>query len=432
MKLAAPRWRTPFVVTVLLLLAGLMAPTALAVPPTATASISPSPVPAGDTIDFTFALAPTSGRIGSFNLGAPAGWSISPTGDWSTPPPAGITRATATQIQGRNLDISASSPLSLTFEAQAACSPGNAEWSVAARSGGGFNGSSFSVTKPTTTVERSCTSAFVTPPADAAFNANTNGPSENITSLRFSPSETPIQAIVLDANLDERPGTSVTLHLTAGPAGATLAGSKTAVTNGDGVATFTGSPDPITLNVIGQGYKLTPKITGTEIGTEQPTAFGIYQEGEPCSAGNSCEVHDRATNVDATISAPPTGGGALGGFVAAQPLINCPDYDELTAETIVWVYTGTETQTVTVLLSRQVIPNRGASHIDICYQADPHPDRPDEPKRFTDKFGNVTSGPALLPDCSPSITTNCIVSQTATPGGGRQVVFIVEDGKGRP
>lgn len=431
MKIATPRWRTPFVLTVLLLLAGLLAPTALAVPPTATASITPSspPAGAGATESYTFSLAPTSGQISSFNLTAPSGWSIQPL----VAPPTGVTRPSDTQIQGRSLSISASSPFSLNFSAQAPCSPASATWSVAAKTGGSFNGSSFSVTQPTTTLDGSCSAAFVTgrAPTDAAFNANTNGPSENITSVRFTPGGTPIQAIVLDANENARPGTSVTLQLTTNPHGASLAGSTEAVTDASGHATFPGTPNPITLNRIGQGYKLTPRITGTSIGTEQTAAFGIYQEGEPCSAGNSCEVHGRASNVSATISAPPTGGGALGGFVTAQPLIDCPGYAHLTNETIVWVYTGTDTQTVTVLLSRQVIPSRGAAHIDICYLADPHPITGDQ-KTFVDKLGVVTSGPALLPDCTPAITTNCIVSQNATPGGGRRVIFVVEDGKGRP
>lgn len=438
MKLATPRWRPRLVLTGILLLAVLVAPTVLiastagAVPPSATASVSPTSTGAGTTASYTYTLAQTSGQTGSFNLTAPTGWSIS---SLTPPVPAGVTLFSPTEIRGRGVTVNSSPPLTVLFTAQAPCVTGaSTTWQTVAKVGDNFNGGSVNVNGVTASLSGTCSSEFVSPPANAAFNANTNGPSENITSAPFTPGGTSIQAIVLDDDDRPRPGTSVTLQLTTNPHGATLAGSTTAVTDSSGHATFPGSPNAITLNRIGQGYKMTPRITGTTVGTEQTAPFGIYQEGEACSAGNSCEVRGRATDISAAISATPTGDAFLGAFVVAEGLVDCTGYTEITDETIVWIYTGTDTQTVTVLLSKQAVrrvTDRGSAHIDICYQTDPHPIT-GELKTFTDKFGVVTSGPALLPDCTPAITTNCIVSQNATPGGGRRVIFVVEDGKGRP
>ena len=439
MKLGTSRWRTSFILTVVLLLAGLVAPAALAVPPSANASITPSPSPAkaGATQDFTFSLSPTSGQISSFNLTAPSGWSIEPL----AAAPAGVTRPSATQIQGRSLSISASSPFSLNFTAQAPCTPASATWSVAAKTGANFNGSSFSVTQPTTTLDGSCSAAFVTgrTPSDAAFNANTNGPSENITSVPYTPGGTPIQAVVLDANGDERPGTSVTLHLTTNPHGATLAGSRTAVTDASGVATFPGSPSPITLDVIGQGYKLTPRITGTSVGPEQGTAFGIYQEGEACSPG-PCEVHGHSGNNRLTTIVTAPSNGNLGVLVTSDPNVLDEVFCEgfispfTTEAVVVWKYTGDGSQTIVLDISKAMmreVVDRGSDHIEFCFDS--------EGKPFTDKFGvdhwgtsgNNTDG--LLSDCNTGIDPgNCVVSQTGLPGGGRRITVTVVDGKGRP
>ena len=433
MKLLTPRWRTPLILLGVLLLMGVLAPAVSAVPGTATATVTPGTVPAGTTGSYTFTLAPTSGQISSFNLTAPSGWAIAPLGS----PPAGVTRPSASQIQGRSLSISSSSPFTLSFTAQAACSPASAAWSVAARSGPNFNGSSFDVNdQPTTTLTPSCTAEFVSgrQPADAEFGANTNGPSQNITSDPYTADGLAIQAIVKDGSGDPRPGISVTLAFATNPTNATLAGSTSAVSNGSGVATFDGTCgtcSPITINKIGQGYKLKAAGPGV-VGTPQADAFGVYQEGEACTT-SPCVVHGHNGNNSIKTTVSAGAGGDLGTFVSSSVNVSCAGYTPLTADAIVWKYTGDGSQEIVIDLSKSVIQqivDRGSDHLDVCFDG--------EGKPFTDKFGvdhwgtsgNNTNG--LLADCNTGIDPeNCIVSETGLSGGGRRVTVIVADGRGK-
>jgi hypothetical protein len=406
-----------------------LAPTAWAAPAAATAAVSPTTPGAGTTTSYTYTLTPSSGQIGSFNLTAPNGWTVG-----TVSPQTGIDLVSGV-IQGRGLTITSSSPLSVTFSAQAPCAAGTVAWSTTAKTGGNFTGASVSVNAVPASVSGNCTAAFVTgrQPADAAFNANTSGPSENITSDPYTPDGAAIQAVVKDASGAVRPGTSLTLVFDANPTTATLSGSTTAVSNASGVATFDGACatcSPIAISKIGQGYTLKPTGTGV-VGTAS-AAFGIYQEGDPCTT-DPCVVHGHNGNnsILTTVSAPS--GGDLGTFVSADVSVSCADYTGLTADSIVWKYTGSGSQTITITLSKQVIRqvlDRGSDHLDFCFDS--------EGKAFTDKFGvdhwgdsgNDTNG--LLSDCNTGIDVdNCIVSETGTNGGGRQVTVIVEDGKGR-
>jgi hypothetical protein len=431
-KLLTPRWRTPLIFLGVLLLIGVLAPAVSAAPGAATATVTPGTVPAGTTGSYTFTLTPTSGQISSFNLTAPSGWTIAPL----VSPPAGVTRPSASQIQGRSLSISSSSPFSLSFTAQAACSPASAAWSVAAKSGPNFNGSSFSVNQPTTTLTGSCTAEFVTgrQPADAEFGANINGPSQNITSVPYTANGAPIQATVRDATGAPRPGTAVTLAFATNPTGATLTGSISAVSNGSGLATFDGTCatcSPITIDEIGQGYKLKAAASGV-VGTPQPDAFGIYQEGKACTT-DPCVVHGHNGNNSITTTVSAGAGGDLGTFVSSDVNVACTGYTPLTGDAIVWKYTGGGSQTIVIDLSKSVIRqivDRGSDHLNFCFDS--------EGKPFTDKFGvdhwgtsgNNTNG--LLADCNTRIDPdNCIVSETGLSGGGRRLTVIVADGRGK-
>lgn len=422
-----------------LVAAVLIGPSALAAPGTAVGVITPSPVPAGTTMSYSFTLAPTSGQIGSFNLTAALGWTILSLDS----APSGVSLASSTQIQGRGLTITSSSPLTIGFTAQAPCATSNATWGLAARAGSNFTGSSLSVdpsSSLTTSLSGTCRAAFVAgrSPADAAFNGNPR--SENITSVPYTPTGLAIQALVTDANGNPRSGISVMLQLTTNPTGATLSGPITATSDSQGFATFQGNPgsNPITIDEIGLDYAVTPTGTGV-VGTESGL-FGIYQEGEPCTAGQSCVVHGNSNDhrIEATVSAD-TPSGSLAVLVSELGL-DCSasipagyTYTPLSAEVIAWQFTGTGSQTITILIDKTLIRgilNRGNT-IDFCYLVEGIDAVTGEPKTFISKFGVETSGPALISFCSPTITENCIVSETATQGGDRLVTVTVEDGKGR-
>ncbi|HSJ50297.1 MAG TPA: hypothetical protein VLA90_03295 [Actinomycetota bacterium] len=424
-----------------LLSIALIASPAVAAPPTAVGSVTPSSVPAGATTGYSFSLAPSSGTIGSFNLTAPAGWVILSLDS----APAGVTLTSSTQIQGRGLSVSASSPLAVGFTAQAPCGAASTNWTLAARSGPNFTGSTNGIdpsSSLSTALSGTCAAEFVVGrgPADAAFNGNPK--SENITSVPFTPAGTAMQVLVTDATGAARSGIAITLTLqctapvVCGGSGASLSGPVTATSNASGLATFTGSAaNPISVSQIGFGYHLTP--TGTGVTGTQSAPFAIFEEGEQCSSSD-CVVRGNSSNrhLSATIAAN-TPSGSLAVLVSGALSLDCGpsipagyNYKPVSGDIIAWLYTGTGSQTIVVELSKQLIRevvDRGSAHLDVCYLVDV------AGKSFVDKFGqlHLTGDPGLLPDCGPGISENCIVSQTAAPGGGRVVTFTVEDGRGK-
>jgi len=432
-----------------LLVAALAVPTALAAQKTATATLTPSPVPAGTTSSYSFTLAPDSGSIGSFNLTAASGWSIEPL----VAPPAGVTRPSAALIQGRGVSIGASSPLTVTFTAQAPCSTTNPAWGLIAKSGSNFTGSSFTVNALSTPLSGTCTAAFVAGrgPADAAFNGGTK--SENITSVPYTPTGAPMQVLVKDAGGTARPNISITLSLRCTPTdsvctpaanGASLTGPVTAASDGNGIATFTGSAStPISIDRVGLRYRLEPTgsgVTGTSSGE-----FGIYEEGEVC--GTSCSVHGNSgdNRIDATVTVDTPSGADLLSVLVTDLGLDCAAsiptgsgyvYTPLSAQVVAWKYTGTSSQTIVVLVDKTLVhqqTDRG-NDLDFCFLVEGTIPGTTTPKSFVDKFGvtrTEASGPGLLPTCTPTIVRNCIVSETAAQGGDRLVTVTVEDGRGK-
>jgi hypothetical protein len=396
-----------------------VAPSALAATATAVGTISPSSVPAGATRALTFTLGTTSGQVSSFNLTAPAGFSIT-----SLTPQAGVTLS-GSQIQGRNITATSSSSLTVAFSVQAPCSASNTTWTLVARTGGGFTGGSVAVDPSSalsTSLTGACSAAFVADPADAAFNGGTR--SENITSQRFVPDGT-LEVLVSDAGGAPRAGVSITLQLSTNPTSASLAGPITDTSDADGLTSFGSQTDPVTISKLGLGYAMRP--TGSGVAGALSGEFGIYREGEPCPSGQTCVVHDDISDPKLRASVTSSTPGDLGVLVLPFT-INCDGYSELSSTEIAWKFTGTGAQIVTAnvskALSKQVL-DRGSSHIDVCFQTDPGKDP------FIPKGGGAAVNLGLLADCTSTITTNCILSETAAPGGGRLVTFTVEDGKGR-
>jgi hypothetical protein len=267
-----------------------------------------------------------------------------------------------------------------------------------------------------------CTATFVDGrgPADAALNGNPK--SENITSEPYSPNSTlPIQVQVRDAAGAPRDGVSITLQLS--PSQGVLTGAITATSDANGVATFDGTANSITIGNTALGYTMTP--AGQNVIGTASLPFGIFTEGEVCSdSTGQCIVQDDISDarIDATVTASNT--GTLGVLVRAAS-IDC-EGTELSSKEIAWKFTGNNAQVVTADLAKSLIKqvvDRGAP-IPVCFQVDPG--KP----AFIDASGaTVTTG--LLATCDSIIVKNCIISETASAGGGRLIKFTVEDGTGR-
>jgi hypothetical protein len=266
-----------------------------------------------------------------------------------------------------------------------------------------------------------CTAVFVAGPADAAFNGGTS--SENITSEAYTPDSLfPLQVQVWDASGAPRGGVSITLRLSPNPA--SLSGPITATSDDNGVATFQGTQsDPITVDMVGLDYTMTPagsNVVGTASGP-----FGIFREGEDCTESSGpCVVSDTISDskVRATVTSSNT--GTLGVLVQALDL-SC-GVRSLSTSVIAWRFTGSGSQIVTADIAKSLVKqfvDRGAP-IPVCYQVD------DGKLPFLDINGDpVMKG--LLATCSSTIANNCIISETASAGGGRLITFTVDDGKGR-
>jgi len=422
MKRTRTTVRATLVLSVVAVIA-VLAPGALAASNAAVGTL-PASVHAGATESYTFTLATTGGSASSFNLNAPSGWSIVAVDSSSQ---VGVTKASATQIQGRSITASASTTLSVSFTAQAPCSAASSAWGLTVKSNGNFNGNAMAndpSSALSTALSGTCTAVFSRAPADSAF---LNGSPQSITSVAYNPAGAAIQVLVSDALGSPRSGISVQLGFNANPTSATLS-APTVSSGADGTATFS----PVTISKSGLKYQLIPNggagVTGTASGF-----FGVYQEEQACG---SCTAHGNSNTVHSTVTANSTDGGTLAVLVSgvAADQIDCSgtipsgyDYMPVSSDVTIWQYSGNGVQTIVVDLDRSLIKkilNRGSAHIDFCYQAD-------NGKIFTDKFGNVGSGPGLLSDCGPGITNNCIVSETGDGNGGRLITATVDDGKGR-
>jgi hypothetical protein len=276
-----------------------------------------------------------------------------------------------------------------------------------------------------------CTAVFIAGPADAALNGGTT--SENITSEAFAPGGAPLRVQVRDAAGAPRGGISITLQLSPSQGG--LSGAITATSDANGVATFDGTANPITIKNTALGYTMTP--TGSNVVGTASGPFGIFTEGEVCSdSPGQCVVGDDISDsrVDATVTASNT--GTLGVLVRAAS-IDCAGVTALSSSEIAWKFTGTDAQIVTADLAKSLIKqfvDRGAP-IPVCFQADPGK------RSWTDAFGQVVprTDPATgqvittgqLATCNSTTVMNCIISETASSGGGRLITFTVNDGKGR-
>jgi hypothetical protein len=425
---------TTLVLVLSAVVVGLLGPTASAASGTAVGTLSPSPVFAGTTTSYTFTLRTTSGQSSSFNLTAPSGWSI---GSVDSSSQAGVTLVSG-HIEGRGISASSSTTLTATFTATAPCATSaSTTWGLIAKSGGGFTGSGFAVdsTGLSTPLSGNCTAAF-TPgrgPTDSAFLNGTTP--QNISSVAYTPAADAIQVIVKDAAGFARSGISVQLGFTANPTSALLS-APTVVsgsgTNGTGLAAFS----PVTISRTGLNYKIQPNA-GTGVTSFPSGFFGVYQEETPCDG--SCTAHGNSSTIHSTVTANSQVGtlAVLVSGVAADGIDCAPtvpagyDYKPVSTEVTVWQVTGTGsgTQTLAVLVDKSLIRgvlNRGSSHIDFCFLVEV------PGKTFTDKFGVVTAGPGLLPDCGPGITNNCIMSEVGMNGGDRLITVTVDDGKGRP
>jgi hypothetical protein len=199
--------------------------------------------------------------------------------------------------------------------------------------------------------------------------------------------------------------------------------TTTGVQASAGLATFAG----ISIDTSAENYQLFAQVGGLGVSTTSQQ-FDVVDDfvdcgGQPCNGSSS----SNGTSGQIQANTDPT---YLTVSVLAPSAIDCANYTEITG-TVTWKTDdhGNQIGTITAdgsLVKKLRPPDQGASHFQVCYS-------PDAGKSFVDRTGaTITAGQSgLLPDCTSTVTTNCVFFRNKTGSGSAVVQFTVVDGKGR-
>ena len=241
----------------------------------------PATVAAGQsgTVTATVRNLSSSQTLGSANLTVPSGFQAT-----AATIPSGTASITGSLVKLRSLALApgAAVAVSVTLTAPASsvvgsCSPKTYSWPTpAAKQSNDFNGTGndFSFTSGSselrTVVNARCLLRFSTQPADSE-------PGLAISGTAYTPAGPPVAVEIVDASGQRVRcvGAQITLGLTGGQSGATLAGT-TAVTTSSGTATFPG----ISVDLPASAYALTASAPGITSATSsafrvQPSTFSV-------------------------------------------------------------------------------------------------------------------------------------------------------------
>jgi len=344
--------------------------------------------------------------LGSANIDAPSGFTITDASFASLPSDTASVTFTGSQVQLRGLGLSFQGTAVVNITATAACGADgdNATWSAVAKEDPNFGdtGVTFSPNPALsdTTYSGQCHLTFLNQPAGAEKNAT-------ITAANFNPGGDRLQVEVDDATGAVIANTSATLSLAIGtnPGGGTLSGSSPVSFSG-GVATFAPS-----INKSGFGYTLVASASGGGvIDPATSDSFKIYDK--VCHPGQPCSANGPQGNLNTNIQSSSSAGNILLAF-DAEPTPNCGDTfnhlpNTVTIDTFSFTGTGNKKATFKVAKSfDQIQPNNGAKFYQLCYSS---------PTPFKDRSGNiVTTG--LLPDCPKNPVAPCVQSRTKSGSG---------------
>jgi hypothetical protein len=267
------------------------------------AGIEPSPVASGVTTTLTFTVTNKANpqTLGSLNLGAPTGFSMS-VASYSTDTGNVDSSSTSTLLKLRNLNLAPNATVTVHMETTVPCASGTYTWPLKVKQSNDFNGppgNDFTGKQPTTIVNGSCTLAWGNEPASAVKT-------ETITSSAYDQGGDPVTVRAVDSN-----GNTVTtvngLQVSLGNSGtstgcpAATGFSGTTTTMSGGVATFTGltSADAaFDCHLVGSapGYQ----------STDPSGSFNISLAKATCSGSVGCSLPgislNSGTQVDSSTS----------------------------------------------------------------------------------------------------------------------------------
>ena len=408
-----------------------LALTVLVVPPasaaTLSASLTPSSANAGAQTPFTLTV---TSQVRSLSLAAPPGFFVgSATSSRGNANVSGNQTVSVTGING-------SQPVIVTITAWPNCTPGSATWTLNAT--GNPSTTYDPATLPTTVnTSSSCKLVF------QHINDQRTGASFDVKVdvKRANDTIDPTYTNPISLSIETDPGNDDNPNLT----------SNSPRTPSGGTATFSAA-----LAVAGTGYVLeacSSPITGTPCGVLEDDAgfisnlFAVYDDVQPCHAGNSCSAHASAPGqVSTQVSANGQEGNSVKAGIFGVPQatpgstdlsnLDCAGYDEITEVIASFDFTseiGIKTVVNTVSAEQmKEIANQGVSFLQVCFGSS---------LPFTDRFGvfqNVKDPTlglyvGLLPDC-PTNKKNlatfapCVVSRQGGGAGTGTVTYVADEG----
>ena len=340
--------------------------------------------------------------------------------------PRGDATLVGNVIQVRNLALPSGRSATLSFSAQAPCTPGTYDWRSAAKQSNDFSGvgNDFTLEAPpatslSTAVTGTCKLAFVSQPADAQFgNAITHAPLDT--------SGSPVQVAVQtqDGALVTQSAAAVELAIDTVPLGGTSTLSGTTTVNAvGGLATFCDSAQNPgcslpSIGVHGQGYTLSAASAG--IDTTVSGSFNIVDSGAVCGNPGHCQVQAKLADTTGLVSITAAPGDLLTVSVSVDTLA-CAGYTP-TSQVVTFASTSASVSTVTITIDAASV-HKPASQFQICFSSS---------LPFTDRSGTLVpaGGSGLLADCSKKVGPPCTVSRAKDAAGN--VILTLQAPAGDP
>lgn len=391
-----------------------------------TLNVSPSSVPAGQatTVTATYKNTMGSQQLGSSNLTAPAGYTVTS----ATLPPgtAGTATISGSTIQLRNLALAPGASVTATIGIVPPCSSGTGTWSVVTKQSNDFNGTpgnNLSLdtrnSSLTTTTSGTCRLRFVTQPADAGAN-------QTITDTDYTPLGGPIKVEYVDG-VGNRINSSDTITMSTSPS--TTLGGTTTVSMVNGEASF----GDLSIPAAGD-YRLV--ATGPGGTSTQSNSFHVDGFGQKCTEDVDCggtitnTARNQTLQVDAESNPDATDATTLTMSFTPDHQIDCPGYEEPAPDTAV-VDAPDRIKRVKLTLAASLVAgvsplNPLQSCIEAPYQFATRPLTPLTPVD-EDKDGTPDHWLGLLPDCV-EVTTGlllpppCVVDRGTNTNGSQWIL----------
>jgi hypothetical protein len=409
---------------------------AFAADKTFSATVSPGPLVAGASygegarlsskISMTIVNESNQSRLGSANVTAPAGLTVTASSSSVGTNPNPVVGGSVIQL--RNLDLAPGASVIVSISARVECASNHVPyiWGFAAKQANDFNGTGNDLAKvgdPTAnTVTGICGIAFSKQPK-AAENAPTA-----ITNKIYDPAGDPVTVTVIDAaGLDSVPWWSGSVSLAIGDdptAGQAAIGGTISGNAQSGNVTF--AP---TISLAGSGYSLLATASpnagpssGTSSAAVESDNFNIVDDADIClNASSKCKAESQGPKTKAVVEAGT--GGAEGDLVILSlndPAVTPPSCGTYVATSELFVFNVTTSngstpsnrpKTATFTMAAQFV-TQSASKYQVCYQgaegsaqlllacANKNPQLPCILSKGLDKFKNlviVVGAPAFDP-----------------------------------